>query len=198
MDNLENTNVDEKQEQEQVDEKVTLTQKELEAKLQSETDRKVSKALETAKAKWEEEFRQKLEAEKAEAEKLAKMSAEQREKAKFDKEREEFLKLKAEFEKKQLVAETATQLAEEGLPAQFAKLLAGQTAEETKQNLDAFKAEWQKALEAEVNKKLGQGVVPKARSEVTGITKEQFEKMTYSERVKLFSDNPTLFNQLSQ
>ena len=62
--NLDNQNQDNK----------SYTQEELDKMLQAETDRKVSKALETAKAKWEQEFSQKLEIEKSEAEKLAKLN----------------------------------------------------------------------------------------------------------------------------
>ena len=45
---------------------------------QSEFDRRVSKAIDTAKTKWEQETKSKIDAAKTEAEKLAKMNAEQR------------------------------------------------------------------------------------------------------------------------
>ena len=45
---------------------------------QSEFDRRVAKALETSKAKWEEDFKTKLENEKTEAQKIAKMDTEQK------------------------------------------------------------------------------------------------------------------------
>jgi len=177
---------------------ITLTEAELNAKLQSESDKRVQQALETAKQKWEQEYNTRLTTEKAEAEKLAKLSTEEKMKFEFDKEKNEFTKLKAEFVKKQLIAETATQLATEGLPAQFAHLLAVDTAEATKSNLDAFKTEWQKALETEVNKRLGQATTTvKAGEGAGGITLEQFTKMTYGERAKLSVENAELYKQLS-
>ena len=52
-------------------------------KYQSEFDKRVAKALETAKGKWETDYQAKVEEAKTEAEKLAKMNAEQ--KAKYAK-----------------------------------------------------------------------------------------------------------------
>ncbi|MFR0781322.1 MAG: hypothetical protein ACLSH8_17205, partial [Zhenhengia sp.] len=46
-----------------------------EQEFQSEIDRRVTQALKTSQEKWEKEYQQKLEAEKQEAERLAKLSA---------------------------------------------------------------------------------------------------------------------------
>jgi hypothetical protein len=127
-------------------ESITMTQAELDAKLQSETDKRVSQAIKTAQAKWESEFNQKLESEKQEAAKLAKMSAEERERAKFAKEKEAFEKEKAEMARVKLEAETVKQLSTENLPTEFAKYVVGQDAESTLANINEFKESWQKAL----------------------------------------------------
>src|SRR5699024_8911177 len=97
----------------------TYTQEELDKLLQAETDRKVSKALETSRAKWEQEYKEKLEAEKSEAERLGSMTAEERARAEFEKEKAEWLKEKTEFEKERLKLEATKILDAEGLPISF-------------------------------------------------------------------------------
>ena len=54
-------------------------------KYQSECDKRVAKALETAKGKWEADYQTKVEEAKTEAEKLAKMNSEQKAKYAEDK-----------------------------------------------------------------------------------------------------------------
>lgn len=177
---------------------VTLTEQELEARMQSEADRRVSKALETAKAKWETEFAQKLELEKAEAEKLARMSAEERARAKEEKEKEEIMKELEKYRQKEMIWETSRQLKEQELPADFASILVANTAEETSNNIKIFAENWQKSIEAEVNRRLANGATPKASTGTASITKEDFQKMNYQERVNLFNENPELYKQLNQ
>lgn len=177
---------------------LTLTEQELEAKMQSEADKRVTKALETAKAKWASEFEQKLEVEKAEAEKLARMSTEERAKAKEDKEKEEMMNELKKYRQKEMVWETERQMKEQELPTEFASLLVSETAEETSLNIKNFSTNWQKAIEAEVNKRLANGVTPKASTSTASTTKEDFNKMNYKERLDLFNKNPEVYKQLNQ
>ena len=53
----------------------TYTEEELQKLIQSESDKRVTQAMKTAEQKWQREYEKKLEDEKSEAEKLAKMSA---------------------------------------------------------------------------------------------------------------------------
>ena len=57
---------------------------------QSEVDRRVTEALKTAHTKWQTEYETKLKAEKDEAARLAKMSADERAQAEFDKRVKDF------------------------------------------------------------------------------------------------------------
>lgn len=57
--------------------------------------------------------------------------------------------------------------------------------------------------EDEVINKIGEyvlnnGTVPSKHSKSTGVTKEEFKKMNYIERAKLFQSNPELYNALSK
>lgn len=174
----------------------TFTQEEVDKMLQAETDRKTTKALQTAKEKWEAEFKEKLAAEKSEAEKLATMTAEERTKAELDAQKAAFEQERQSFLKEKLELQTIKELSAEGLPTEFSTYVMAESAEDTSNNIKAFKSEWQKAIEAAIDERL-KGRTPSA-SNTSGaaITKEQFNKMGYKERAKLIEENPELYQEL--
>lgn len=174
----------------------TFTEEEVQKLLQAETDRKVSKALDTAKSKWQQEYETKLEQEKSEAEKLAKMSESERYEAQLKAEREAFEKERAEFRKSQLEAETIKQLSSVELPTDFANFLFADNAETIKSNIDNFKTKWTEAIEKAVDERL-KGSTPQTSNKVAiSINKEQFGKLNYHEREKMFKENPNLLQEL--
>lgn len=179
------------------DEVKTFTQEEVEKMLQAETDRKVSKALETAKAKWEQEYDEKLKQEKSEAEKLAKLTEQERLKLEFDKKMEQFESERKQFLREKLELQTVKELSAIGLPADFSKFIVAETADEIKTNIDTFKKHWEQALEKAVNEKLS-GTTPKTatKKDNVTVTKDQFRKMTYQEKLDLFNSNKELYEQL--
>ena len=133
---------------------------ELQALLQKETDKRVTQALNTAKAKWEAEFGEKLESEKKEAARLAKLTAEQREKELFEKQKAEFTKQQQAFQREQMLNSTMLELQKESLPVQFAEYLLADQAEQVVANIATFKSAWQEALQAAVDARL-KGATPK-------------------------------------
>lgn len=179
-------------------ESITMTPEELAAKLQSETDKRVAQALKTAQAKWETEWTAKLETEKSEATKLAKMTAEQRKQAEFDKKVAEFEARQKEYESKALKAEAITQLVAEKLPTEFADYLLGQDAETTMANINSFKDTWNKAIESAVNERLKGNGTNVIKTNVTPgtVTKEQFAKMNLADRINLFNTDKELYDRL--
>lgn len=152
----------------QQDQKMPVTAEELQALLQSETDKRVTQALATAKAKWEAEFGEKLESEKKEAARLAKLTAEQREKELFEKQKAEFSKQQAAFQREQMLNSTMLELQKESLPVQFAEYLLADTAETVAANITAFKSKWQEAVQKAVDDRL-KGSTPKggAKQEIS-------------------------------
>lgn len=92
-------------------------------------------------------------------EERAKYEADEREKAL--KEREDAISLR------ERTAEAKELLAENGLPASFTKMVVGKNAEETKQNVEAFKSKFDSAVQAQVEKRLS-GKTPEAGSGVSG------------------------------
>ena len=177
----------------------TYTEEEVQAMLQKETDRKTTKALETAKSKWEAEYQAKLETEKSEAEKLAKMSEAERFEAELAKQKDAFESERAQFNREKLELQTVKELAAEGLPTEFSSYVLADSAETIKENIKTFKTKWQAEIEKAVDERL-QGRTPKTANKPNGeiITKEQFSNMGYNERLNLFNSNPDLYQQLQK
>lgn len=170
----------------------TYTQAELDAKIESEADRRVTKALKTAKAEWLKEQQTIIEKEKDEAAKLAKMTEADRQKAQLEKDRQEFQEEREKFMRNKLELEVVKQLAEEGLSPTFATFLMGADAEESTDNIKAFKKAFDEAVEEGV-KQVIKGRTPKA-NEANKLSKEDILKMTNrSERLKAIQNNPGLF-----
>ena len=119
-----------------------------------EIDRRVDEAVKTARANWNAEFDGKLKAAKDEGARLAKLSAEERQKEETKAEREQLERDKAEFAHKSLVAETVKQLGEKGIPVVFAKMAAGANAEEAQENIKMMEAEWNAAIQKAVNERI--------------------------------------------
>lgn len=117
---------------------------------QSEFDKRVNKALETARAKWDEQKK----AELTEQEKLAKMKAD--EKAQYEREkREQQLKEReAAITRRELTASAKETLIEKGLPPELAAVLNCESADACKESLDAVEKAFQAAVEKAVNDKL--------------------------------------------
>lgn len=128
---------------------------------QSEFDKRVSKALETAKSKWEASKAQEVENAKTEAEKLARMNAEQ--KAQYEKEKQEsdFNKRLADLTTRELKTEARETLTSEGLPLELSEVLNYTDADTCKKSIEAVKTAFQTALEKAVNAKLGSNEPPK-------------------------------------
>lgn len=128
-----------------------------EAEFISEVDRRVSQA----QAKWAAELDEKLNSARSEGEKLAKMNADERAKAKFETDKKKFESERAKYEAERLEFEAVKQLSENKLPVSFAKMCVGENAEETKANIEEFKTAWNDALQSAVNDRM-RGTTPKA------------------------------------
>ena len=119
---------------------------------QAEFDRRVQKAIETAKTKWQEIN----DAEKSEADKLAKMNKEQKleyEAQKANKEKDNAL---AELNAYKLKEQALTIASEKGLDVNLLNLIDFKTvtAEKLSENIDNLSAVFNKAVEKAVNARL--------------------------------------------
>lgn len=119
---------------------------------QSEFDKRVSKALETAKTKWQQE----AEAEKTEAEKLAKMDAEQKANYELKKAIAENQKLQKQLNADSLYKQASSIMNEKEIPTSYLDLFdfTNESAETIKNKIDKIDALRNKDRESYLNNKL--------------------------------------------
>ena len=148
-----------------------LARPEFKKAVQSVTDARVTQALTTAKAKWDKEALENLD----EAKKLEKMTADQRAKYQFDKDKAAFDAEKKAFERQQLVLATGKELMKRGLDASFAEVLT-----ETADKIDKFEASFRTAVVDSVSDKM-RGTAPKDKSQTTKLTMDGIKAMSMEE-----------------
>ena len=180
---------------EEIKEDVKVDTVEVKTFTQDEVNEMISKRLQRER----KDIKAQIEAERKEAEELAKLSEAEKQKKLFEKQVKEFEETKRAFENERLLNETSKQLASKNLPTQFAEMLKGNDAEKTFENIQLFEAKFNEAVEKVVTERL-RGNVPKTTtsSGAASITKEQFNKMDLAQRQKLFNDNRELYNELSK
>ena len=125
--------------------------------MQAEFDRRVQKALTTAQAKWQAATDDKL----SEAEKLAKMTAEQKRAYLADKREKDLEAREAELTRKELKATATATLAEKHLPVSLADTLDYSSAEACTKSIDAVEKAFTEAVQAAVEEKLKGGAPAK-------------------------------------
>ena len=173
----------------------TTEVKEVKTFTQEEVDKMISKRLQRER----KDIEAKIEAERKEAEELAKLSEAEKQRKLFEKQVKEFEETKRAFENERLLNETSKQLASKNLPIEFAEMLKGNDAEKTFENIQLFEAKFNEAVEKVVTERL-RGNVPKTTtsSSVASITKEQFKKMDLMQRQELFNNDRELYNELTK
>ena len=166
------------QEQAQVQEAPQqVAQQEAKTFTQEEVDKILAKRL----ARERKDIEAKIEAERKEAEELAKLSEAEKQKKLFEKQVREFEETKKAFEAEKLLNETARQLASRNLPTEFAEMLRAQDAETTYENIKVFEEKFNVALERMVNDRL-KGTTPGAATKVQSTyTMDQVKNMSAEE-----------------
>ena len=124
---------------------------------QAEFDRRVQKALGTAKEKWEALMDDKL----SEADKLAKMNKEEKAEYLRQKQEKELKDREAAITRRELMAEAKNTLAEKKLPAGLAEVLNYADADSCSKSIEAVEKAFQEAVKAAVEEKLKGGTPPK-------------------------------------
>lgn len=131
------------------------------SKNQSEFDKRVAKAIETSRSKWQAEYESKLEAEKTEAAKLAKMNAEQKAQYEAEKRAADLDKRERAITERELKAQANVTLTEKGLPLELSEILNYKDAETCNSSIAAVEKAFQTAVEKAVNDKLRGSGAPK-------------------------------------
>lgn len=135
---------------------------------QAEFDRRVTKALDKAKSKWQEEAKSQIETAKTQAEKLATMTEDERA-VEAEKQRlAEFEERERLLNQRELKVTAIDILAEKGLSPKLADVLNYQDENTTKQHIDSLETAFNEAVQAEVDKRLANSVdIPTGGSNAT-------------------------------
>lgn len=151
-------------------------------KMQAEFDRRVNKALETSKTKMQAEIEAQIANARTEAEKLAKMNAEEKAKYEQQKKEGELAAREAEITKRELTAQAKETLADKGLPVSLADILNYTDASTCQASIEAVEKAFQEAVAKGVEDKLKGGSPMKKAPESGGtFTREQISAMSPEE-----------------
>lgn len=131
---------------------VTIKESELAKLLQAESDRVATKAIQTSKAKWEKEYAEKLEIEKAEAARLAKLSETERKEAELQKMREELEAERRQLKKSELERKTLDALVTNKINAKLQKYVIADSEEAIADNIKSIS----EIIEEEVKNRIEQ------------------------------------------
>jgi hypothetical protein len=164
----------------------TFTQEELDALIQKEGDKRVSSALKTAQKKNEAKIK--------EAEKLAKMSEQQRYEYELSQREQAIAEKEHQLALAENKAEASSILAEKGISPKLVDFVVADDAEVMMTNISLLEAEFKASVKAEVEKRL-QTSTPKKNLPLE-MTKESFQKLSIVERTQLLHNNPELYNKL--
>ena len=128
---------------------------------QAEFDRRVQKAVNTAVTKAQQKWQTLTDENMSEAEKLAKMTKEEKAQYMQKKKEKELSDREAAITRKELMAEAKNTLAEKKLPAGLAEVLNYTDADACNQSIAAVEKAFQSAVEAGVQERLKGGKPPK-------------------------------------
>lgn len=163
----------------------TYSQEEVLKLLQSETDRRVTEALNKQQRKYEKQLS------------LSKLDGDEREKAEKDNKIAELEEKLAQYEIEKNRSELKSVLSTRGLSAEFADIIAiNDDIAASQANIDKLDKLFKAAVKAEVEKRLA-GNVPKGNSTAaTEITKETAGKLSLAEMNELAKKDPEKFSKL--
>lgn len=143
---------------------------------QAEFDRRVQKAVNTAVTKAQQKWKALTDDKLSEAEKLAKMTKEEKAQYLQQKKEKELIDRETEITRKELMAEAKNTLAEKKLPAGLADVLNYADADSCSKSISAVEKAFQEAVETAVQDRLKGGKPPKKAPENNDDLEKQIEE----------------------
>ena len=143
---------------------------------QAEFDRRVQKAVNTAVTKAQQKWQALADENLSEAEKLAKMTKEEKAQYLQQKKEKELINREAEITRKELMAEAKNTLVEKKLPAGLADVLNYADADSCSKSISAVGKAFQEAVETAVQDRLKGGKPPKKAPENNDDLEKQIEE----------------------
>ena len=168
----------------------TYTESEVQALLQREGDRRVSSALK----KQQKEFEKKT----AEADKLRDMDESQRKEYEYTQRLQELEDKEREFAIAQNKLEATKVMANRELPIEFVDYIVAEDAETMMENITTFERAFKSAVADAVAKKIASPAPKTGSAKQTGMTKEEFRKLSVAQQTEIFRTNPELYKQMTR
>ena len=168
----------------------TYTESEVQALLQREGDRRVSNALK----KQQKEF----ETKQVEAEKLRAMDENQRKEYEYSQKLQELEQREREFTIAQNKLEATKVLANRELPIEFVEYVVAEDADTMLENINTFERAFKAAVADAVAKKIASPAPKNGSVKQTGMTKEEFKKLSVAQQSELYRTNPELYRQMTR
>ena len=163
--------------------------------MQAEFDRRTQKAIKTAVENAQKKWKTLTDNKVSEAEKLAHMTGEEKQKYRADKAEKELAELKKDIELRDMASTARKMLSDEhiSVPDDILKSLVTVDAEKTKTAVQAFSAAFKEAVQAGVKEAL-KGTTPKKGSGTPKLTKQDILKVkNRAERQRLIAENTDLW-----
>jgi hypothetical protein len=168
----------------------TYTESEVQALLQREGDRRVSSALK----KQQKEF----ETRQAEAERLRDMDENQRKEYEYSQKLQELEQREREFTIAQNKLEATKVLANRDLPIEFVDYIVAEDADTMMENITIFERAFKAAVADAVAKKIASPAPKGGSVRQSGMTKEDFRKLSVAQQSELYRANPELYRQMTR
>ncbi|WP_434310175.1 DUF4355 domain-containing protein [Hominifimenecus sp. rT4P-3] len=128
---------------------------------QAEFDRRVQKAVNTALTRAQEKWQALTDDKLSEAEKLSKMTKEEKTQYLYQKKEKELAEKESAITRRELMAEAKNTLAEKGLPVSLSEMLNYADADSCNKSIVTMEKAFQEAVQATVEEKLKGGTPPK-------------------------------------
>ena len=168
----------------------TYTESEVQALLQREGDRRVSSALK----KQQKEFEKKT----AEADKLRDMDESQRKEYEYTQRLQELENKEREFAIAQNKLEATKVMANRELPIEFVDYIVAEDAETMMENITTFERLFKSAVADAVAKKIASPAPKTGSAKQTGMTKDEFRKLSVAQQSEIYRTNPELYKQMTR
>lgn len=168
----------------------TYTESEVQALLQREGDRRVSSALK----KQQKEFEKKT----AEADKLRDMDESQRKEYEYTQRLQELENKEREFAIAQNKLEATKVMANRELPIEFVDYIVAEDAETMMENITTFERLFKGAVADAVAKKIASPAPKTGSAKQTGMTKDEFRKLSVAQQSEIYRTNPELYKQMTR
>lgn len=134
---------------------------------QSEFDRRISRALETARSKWAQETRQKIEQARREEQQIARMSSDERISAEYAQREAELRERESLLIERELRADAVKMLNERGLPPELAGAINYSSEESMKNSMETAELAFRAAVQSGVEMRM-RGTTPPAAHKGAG------------------------------